>query len=102
VRRAYIGVAGVAVPVPRKVQRFFDLAQTQGVRLVEVVKAGPAYSGGLRADDTILTIDRTPVTNVDSLQRMLDASRIDRVIDVSVLRGNRLIDVQVTPVEQRG
>ncbi len=102
VRRAYIGVAGVAVPVPRKVQRFFDLAQTQGVRLVEVVKAGPAYSGGLRADDTILTIDRTPVTNVDSLQRMLDASRIDRVIDVNVLRGNRLIDVQVTPVEQRG
>jgi len=69
---------------------------------MEVVKASPAALGGLRTDDRIVAIDTLAVDSVDSLQRSLDASRIDRAVKVTVLRGTQKLELDVTPVEQAG
>jgi S1-C subfamily serine protease len=84
VRRAYIGVAGTTVPI---------------VRVIEVVKGSPAAIGGLRVDDTIVAIDGMAVDGVDTLQRVLDASRIDRVVEIEALRLTRKLVLTVTPTE---
>lgn len=102
VRRAYIGVAGTVSPVSRRAQRYFGLDQAAGVRVLEVVKGSPAAQGGLRVDDTIVAIDALPVDSVDALQRSLDASRIDRAVKITVLRGVQRLELDVTPVEQKG
>ncbi|OLL32176.1 serine protease [Burkholderia sp. SRS-W-2-2016] len=102
VRRAYIGVAGTTTPLSRRVQRYFGLSATSGVHVMELVKGSPAALGGLRTDDTIVAIDAQPVQDVDSLQRTLDASRIDRPVNVTVLRGAQRVELTVTPVEQAG
>ncbi|MGF6645672.1 S1C family serine protease [Paraburkholderia sp. GAS82] len=100
VRRAYIGVAGTTTPLSRRVQRYFGLNSETGVRVMEIVKASPAALGGLRTDDTIVAIDALPVDGVDSLQRVLDASRIDRPVNMTVLRGAQRLELTLTPVEQ--
>ncbi|OXC78695.1 S1C family serine protease [Caballeronia sordidicola] len=102
VRRAYIGVAGTTTPISRRVQRYFELPSASGVHVMEVVKASPAALGGLRTDDRIVAIDTLAVDSVDSLQRSLDASRIDRTVKVTVLRGTQKLELEVTPVEQAG
>ena len=102
VRRAYIGVAGTTRPVSRRVQRYFGLTSESGVHVMEVVKDSPAAQGGLRTDDTILAVDGIDVESVDGLQRTLDASRIDRAVGVTVLRGVQKIDLELTPTEQKG
>jgi S1-C subfamily serine protease len=100
VRRAYIGVAGTTRPVSRRVQRYFGLTAESGVYVMEIVKGSPAALGGLRTDDTIVAIDSLPVQDVDSLQRTLDVSRIDRPVTVTVLRGAQRLELTLTPVEQ--
>jgi S1-C subfamily serine protease len=100
VRRAYIGVAGTTMPLSRRVQRYFGLDSQTGVRVMEIVKASPAALGGLRTDDTIVAIDALSVDGVDSLQRVLDASRIERPVNVTVLRGAQRLELTLTPVEQ--
>jgi S1-C subfamily serine protease len=100
VRRAYIGVAGMTVPIPRKVQRYFELPGAAGVRIIEVVPGSPAALGGLRVDDTIVAIDGNAVDGIDALQRALDASRIDRVVDIGIVRLTRKLTLSVTPTEQ--
>jgi S1-C subfamily serine protease len=99
VRRAYIGVAGTTVPIPRKVQRYFELIGASGVRVMEVVNGSPAALAGLRVDDTIVAIDGAAVDGIDALQRMLDASRIDRVVEITALRLTRKLVLRVTPIE---
>ncbi len=54
----------------------------------------------MRTDDTIVGIDGVEVESVDGLQRVLYASRIDRVVSVAVLRGARKLELGLTPVEQ--
>jgi S1-C subfamily serine protease len=100
VRRAYIGVAGTTTPLSRRVQRYFGLSLESGVHVMEIVKGSPAALGGLRTDDTIVAIDTLAVPDVDSLQRALDASRIDKPVNVTVLRGAQRVELTLTPVEQ--
>ncbi|TDN61862.1 trypsin-like peptidase domain-containing protein [Paraburkholderia sp. BL10I2N1] len=100
VRRAYIGVAGTTAPVSRRMQRYFGLTAVSGVRVVEVGKGSPAALGGLRTDDIVVAIDAIAVDSVDGLQRTLDASRIDRAVSVTVLRGAQKLDLTLTPIEQ--
>ncbi|ABE35321.1 PDZ domain protein [Paraburkholderia xenovorans LB400] len=100
VRRAYIGVAGTTTPLSRRVQRYFGLSSQSGVRVMEIVKGSPAALGGLRTDDTIIAIDTQAVQDVDGLQRTLDASRIDKPVNVTVLRGAQRLELTLTPVEQ--
>jgi S1-C subfamily serine protease len=100
VRRAYIGVAGTTMALPRRVQRYFDLGSDSGVRVMEIVKGSPAALGGLRTDDTIVAIDGQIVDGVDMLQRALDGTKIDRAVNVSVLRGTQRVELTVMPVEQ--
>ncbi|SAK61939.1 2-alkenal reductase [Caballeronia temeraria] len=102
VRRAYIGVAGTTTPISRRVQRFFALASPSGVHVMEIVKGSPAAIGGLRTGDRIVAVDDIAVDSVDSLQRTLDASRIDKPVNIAVLRGTQKLDIDVTPVEQTG
>ena len=92
VRRAYIGVAGTTVPISRRMQRYFGLESASGVHVMEIVKGSPAALGGLRTDDTIVAIDGIAVDSVDALQRTLDASRIERAVNVAVLRGAQKLD----------
>jgi S1-C subfamily serine protease len=102
VRRAYIGVAGITTPISRRVQRYFGLSSESGVHVMEIVKGSPAALGGLRTDDTIVAIDAQAVHDVDSLQRTLDVSRIDKPVNVTVLRGAQRLELTLTPVEQAG
>jgi S1-C subfamily serine protease len=102
VRRAYIGVAGTTAPLSRRVQRYFGLSLESAVHVMEIVKGSPAALGGLRTDDTIVAIDAQAVHDVDSLQRTLDASRIDKPVNVTVLRGAQRLELTLTPVEQAG
>ncbi|WP_133646815.1 S1C family serine protease [Paraburkholderia flava] len=100
VRRAYIGVAGTTTPISRRVQRYFGLTASSGVHVMEVVKGSPAAAGGLQTGDRIVALDEQPIDGVDSLQRTLDASRIDRPVAVSVLRGAQRVELTVTPSAQ--
>jgi S1-C subfamily serine protease len=101
VRRAYIGVSGTTAPIPRKKVRFFGLPAETGVHVMEVVPGSPAALAGLRADDMIVAIDSLVVEGIDSLQRTLDASRIDRAASVTVLRRAQRLVLPIVPVEQR-
>lgn len=102
VRRAHVGIAGTNVPLARKVQRYFELPSTSGVRVMEVVKGSPAALGGLRVDDTVVAIDGLPVDGIDALQRVLDASRIDCEVEIDVIRLTQKLRLRVRPVEQTG
>jgi S1-C subfamily serine protease len=100
VRRAYIGVGGTTRPLSRRTQRYFGLDAERGVLVMEVVKGSPAALGGLRKDDTIVAVDTLAVDSVDGLQRVLDPTRIDRAVTVTVLRGTQKLELAVTPTEQ--
>ncbi|EYD72916.1 putative serine protease do-like precursor [Rubellimicrobium mesophilum DSM 19309] len=100
VRRAWIGVAGQTVALPRRLVRVAGLAASSGVRVTEVVAEGPAAQAGLRPGDTLLALDNAALSGVDDLVRHLTEERIGRPGRLRLLRGAGLEEVGITPVER--
>lgn len=100
VRRASIGVAGATAPVDRRLQRALNLAQASGVRVLEVLEASPARLAGVEEGDLIVGLDGTPVTGIDTLQRLLDAGRIGKLCVLRLVRRGRLLHLTLTPRER--
>jgi S1-C subfamily serine protease len=101
VRRAWIGIGGITVPLARRVQRALGLQQASAVRVSEVVRDSPASAAGVQPGDYILGIDGAPVRGIDELQRALDASRIGKTCVLRLLRGVQLLHPTLTPRERR-
>ncbi len=99
VRRAFIGVSGATVPVDRRLQRAFALAQSTGVRVIEVQSDSPAKWAGLDDGDLLVSAGSIALTGIDVLQRLLDADRIDQPIVFQAIRRGRLLDFTAVPRE---
>jgi S1-C subfamily serine protease len=97
VRRAYIGIAGGPRPLPPQART--RLGRKGGVEVVEVVEGSPAERAGVRAEDLIVELDGQPIERVDEVQRLMTGQAIGQPLAVQVLRGERLLDLEIRPEE---
>jgi S1-C subfamily serine protease len=97
VRRAYLGIAGGNRNLPPAVAQ--KLGRKAGVEVQEVVSGSPAAGGGLQSGDIIVSVADTPVAKAGDLQRLMVEARIGAKVALSVLRHERLITLEVVPVE---
>ena len=101
VRRAYIGVSAQTVPVPRRYAQEFGLENRFGALVIGIEKHSPAAAGGLITQDIVVKLGRETVTGVDDLVRLLDGSRVDQSVDMTVLRFGKRVELTVQPIERR-
>ena len=97
VRRAWIGIAGGARPLPPRVAA--SLGRDRAVEVVEVIDGSPAARAGLRAEDLIVGVDGAPVRGVDDLQRLMTEDRIGTSCELDVVREGASRTVALTPRE---
>jgi S1-C subfamily serine protease len=64
-----------------------------------VAPDSPAERAGLRAEDLIVELDGQVVERVDHVQHVMTDEAIDRPLPISVLRGDRVLELEVLPVE---
>ena len=80
-----------------------ELAETVGVKATEgviitgVLQDGPAAVGGIRPGDVIVQVAGKPVTNVAGLLSSVAALRPGEAAPFQVQRGNRMLDLELTP-----
>jgi S1-C subfamily serine protease len=101
VRRAYIGVAGQTAPVPRRHAVIAGVENKMGALLMQIEPDGPAAQAGLLPGDVVIRLDGVDINGVDDLIRVLDRDRIDRTLQMDVLRLGRLRAIDVHPVERK-
>ena len=97
VRRAWIGIAGGARPLPPRVAA--ALARDRAIEVVEVIDGSPAARAGLHAEDLIVGVDGEPVRGVDDLQRLMTEERIGVRCELEVVRDGSARDVELVPRE---
>jgi serine protease Do len=97
VRRAYIGIAGGPRPLPPHAR--VRLGRNGGIEIVEVATGSPAQRAGLRAEDLVVELAGEPIERVDDVQRLMTHDAIGRPMPVRILRGDRWLDLELSPVE---
>jgi len=98
VQRAYLGVGGSTIQLPRRVVSALSLDGPGAVRVDAVEPDSPAARAGLREGDMVIGLDGQPVASVDRLHQLLDGSSIGRELMLKLLRGTMPPQVMYLPV----
>ncbi len=101
VRRAYIGVSGQTAPVPRRHAVIAGVENKMGALLAQIEPDSPAARAGLLPGDVVIKLDGVEINGVDDLIRALDRDRIDRTLEMDVLRMGRLRAIDIHPIERK-
>jgi S1-C subfamily serine protease len=97
VRRAWIGIAAGPRPLPPHAR--VRIGRTAGVEVVDVSQGSPAQRAGLRAEDLIVEMGGEPIERVDDVQRLMTHEAIGHPMAIRILRGDRWLDLEASPVE---
>jgi S1-C subfamily serine protease len=97
VRRAYLGIAGDARPLPPRLAA--RLGRRRGIEVVQVAEDSPAERAGLRPEDLIVEVDGVAVGAVDDLQRLMAGEAIGRSLTALLVRQGRELTVEIVPDE---
>ena len=93
VTRGWIGV-GIQKITP-ELAKSFDLKEEKGALVSQVVKGGPADSGGIETGDVIVEFDGMMVADSNDLPRMVASIPIGKTVSIKVLRAGSLVDREV-------
>ena len=97
VRRAYIGIAAGPRPLPPHARIRLD--RTSGVEIIEVSPGSPAARAGLRAEDLLVELGGVAIERVDDVQRLMRHDAIGQAMLARVIRSDRWLDLELSPVE---
>jgi S1-C subfamily serine protease len=99
--RAYIGIAGQNVELPRRLIRFHSLASTSGLMAAAVEPQSPAERSGIKLGDIIVAFGASPVSGIDDLQRILSGEWIGQRVGLTVIRQAEKLTLEIIPQESR-
>lgn len=99
VRRVYLGLAGVTVPLSRAQRQVLGRGSESAVYVREVVPDGPAFHAGIAPGDLLVAVNGHPVNSVDEVHRKLTAVAIGNRIQVRILRGTHVTDLEAVAAE---
>ncbi|MFQ5962244.1 MAG: S1C family serine protease [Candidatus Methylomirabilales bacterium] len=99
VKRAYLGIAGQARPMSRRLQREFELRAASAVEVVSMEEKGPAYRAGLREGDLIVAVNGQDVASVDDIHRLMTGWSAGSVLGLTIVRNGEKLQLQVIPDE---
>ncbi|BCM90082.1 putative serine protease HtrA [Abditibacteriota bacterium] len=97
IQRAFLGIAGQSVEIPRAVRARLGLKFEHGVGVIGVEPNGPAKDAGVEEGDVLLELAGERLENVDVLHRMLTQARVGLPAPLSLLREGALKTVTVVP-----
>jgi S1-C subfamily serine protease len=100
IRRGVLGIRSQAVELPAEAARQLARQQVTGLLLVGVERGQPAELAGMMVGDILVGMDGRPVEDHEGLLEQLAGDAADRKVVVEVLRGGRLLRLDVTLAER--
>jgi S1-C subfamily serine protease len=102
VERGVLGIQGQSRRIVSYWTHVHELASGRGVLVLAVEPGSPADKAGLLKGDVIVTLNNTPVTDVDRLHRLLSEDVVGRVLPLTIIRGQEKKQLSVQPTAEKG
>jgi S1-C subfamily serine protease len=99
--RGYLGLGMYAIPLPEDLKSALNLSGDSGLIVVSVEPQGPGSNAGVLLGDVIVALEGKAVSNIRDLQALLGPESVGKTIPVSLIRGGKPVEVNVTIGERR-
>ena len=99
--RGYVGLGLRSMPIPENLRGSLHLSANSGLIVVSVEPDGPGSKAGVLFGDVIVALEGTAVNNIRDLQAFLEPESVGKTLSVSIIRGGKLVEVNITVGERR-
>jgi serine protease DegQ len=99
IKRAYMGITADSINLPEHLADQSDVGQKAALIVYGVDQDSAAKKAGLAIGDVIIKLEGKPVETLVDLRGLLDDKAIGRRVKLSVLRGEKLTELTITPTE---
>jgi S1-C subfamily serine protease len=99
--RGYLGLGMRPIELPEDIKRTLHPSVDSGLIVVSVEPDGPAGKAGVLFGDVIVSLGAAAVGNLRDLQAILEPDSVGKTLPVSLIRGGKLIEVNVTIGERK-
>ena len=100
IARGYFGIGIQPVAFPEGTARALGIEGERGLLVVMVEPGGPAAKAGILLGDIAVRIDGAELKGLHGLQGMLDTEKIGQPVNVDIVRGGKLVQVNVVVGER--
>ena len=97
IKRAYLGIVSNTVSIPQETAKQAHISQDAGVMVFSVEPGSPAKKGGLAMGDVIVKLNDQSVANFYDLPQLLTENLAGKNTKLSILRGEKLMELTVIP-----
>jgi S1-C subfamily serine protease len=99
VRRSFVGIGGQTVPLPKRVQNFYDLPVASGILVISIEPESPAQQAGLQERDVIVGFGEQAIASIDDLHKALTEDKVGVPTALTVLRSSEKLTLTIVPSE---
>jgi S1-C subfamily serine protease len=98
VRRPFLGFGGQSRLLDRRIARALGIANRRAIEVLNIEPSTPA-AAELRVGDLVVSLDGTPIEDVDTVHRELLGRPIGVPLTLTLLRDGALRDVTLAPTD---
>jgi serine protease Do len=102
IKRGYLGIVSNTVMIPQELADETGIEQDTGVMIFSVEHNSPAKKAGLTMGDVIVKFNGKPVTDFYDLPRLLADDVIGKETKITIIRGEQLATLTITPATAEG
>ena len=99
IKHAYLGIVADSISLPENIANQPEINQPGGLIVYSVDQDSAAKKAGLAMGDVIVKLDGKQVEDIMDLHEMLDDKAIGKRVRISILRGEKLLELTATPTE---
>jgi S1-C subfamily serine protease len=99
--RGYLGLGMRPVELPEDLKRTLHPSIDSGLIVLSVEPEGPAGKAGVLFGDVLVALGGAAVSNLRDLQAFLEPESVGNTIPVSIIRGGKPLEVNVTIGERK-
>jgi serine protease Do len=90
------GWLGVSIQdITPELAEYFNLDETSGILISDVIEGGPAEKGGLRREDIVIAFNGNPVQDAVTLKNQVAAAEPGNTATITVMRDNEKKEIEV-------
>ena len=98
--RGYLGVGLQPVGIPGHLKDTLRLAESTGLIVISVDHDAPAGQAGMTIGDVLLELGGRTIRKPEDVQEVLDSGSVGKKLPARLLRGGKLVELEITAGER--
>jgi S1-C subfamily serine protease len=99
--RGYLGVGLQPVAIPEHLKSTLKLPGEMGLIVISADPDAPAGQAGITIGDVLVELSGATIQRPEDVQQVLDSGSVGKKVSARLLRGGKLVDVEVTVGERQ-